>query len=146
MHRLTPLLLIAASIAGVACKSTSRNDMIDSSPPPSRGADDRPSLAVPTGGGPMSVAGALNVLAAARCDREEACGRVGQGKTYRDPQACERTTLQSHANDVTLLQCKGSIDGKKLEACAVKLRGLACDHEESAASETCGVSKLCLKE
>jgi hypothetical protein len=142
MSRLALSIMIAAgSLAGVGCKSTSRNDMIDASPVP-----DRPSLAVPTGGGPMSVAGALNVLASARCQREQLCGRVGSGKTYRDIDTCERTALQAHANDVSLFQCAGSIDGKRLDVCASKLRGLPCDHDEVAASETCGAGKLCLKE
>ena len=134
MHRALALALV---IGAAACKSTSRNDMIDSSPPP-KGAVERPSLAVPTGGGPMSVAGALNLLATARCEREQQCGRIGQGKTYRNVESCERTALQAHANDVTLLQCKGPLDSKRLETCATKLKTLPCGHEELAASELCG--------
>ena len=93
----------------------------------SREAPDRPSLAVPTGGGPLSVAGALNILATARCEREQACGRVGPGKTYRDVDSCERSTLQAHANDVVLLQCKGGVDGKRLGGCAAKWITTQCE-------------------
>jgi hypothetical protein len=146
MSRLAvPLLFFVASAAGVACKSTSRNDMIDAGPS-RQVADERPSLAVPTGGGPMSIAGALNVLATARCYREQLCGRIGHGRTYRDQHTCERTALQAHADDVTLLQCKSGIDGKRLDACATKLRAAVCETGEVAAAETCGTARLCLKE
>ena len=141
MSRLALALLLAT--AAVACKSTSRDDMIDATP---RGAVERPSLAVPIGGGPLSVAGALNTLATARCAREQHCERVGKGKTYRDLDTCERTALQAHANDVALMQCKGPIDSKRLDACADKLEKMPCDREEVAASEICGSAKLCLKD
>lgn len=141
MLRSVALTIVAV---GVACQSTSRDDVIDASP--SRGAVERPSLAVPLGGGPLSVAGALNLLATARCEREQLCGRVGTGKTYRNLDSCERTALQAHAHDVVIVQCKGPIDSKRLEACAGKLRALACDREDVAATEACGTAKLCSKE
>lgn len=139
MARLASLICVVL-LAAVGCRATPRQDANDAAPP------DRPSLAVPLGGGPMSVAGALNVLATARCHREELCGRVGVGKAYRDRTSCERTALQAHAHDVGILQCKGGIDGKRLETCATKLRAMACEREDVAAAEMCGRAKLCLKE
>lgn len=139
MTRIASLLCVLAT-ACAGCRGDARQQPNDA------GVADRPSLAVPLGGGPMSVAGALNVLADARCHREEACGRVGEGRAYRDRTACERTALQAHAHDVTILQCKGGIDAKRLETCAGKLRGMKCEQRDVAAAEMCGRAKLCLKE
>lgn len=143
-------VLLALSIAtpGVVsgCKSTSRNDMID--------PNDRASLAVSSavssderrGGGPLSTAGALNLLAEARCDREVACGMLGENKAHADRETCERDTLKTHAADIELLGCNGTLDAKKVTACADKLRHESCDLDARDGSVACGSTKLCVKD
>lgn len=148
------VLAAVSAATGAGCKSTSRDDMIDSASR-SMAVEDRPSLAVPAssgetpeasesrGGGPLTVPGALNVLANARCQREEVCGRVGEGKAYVDRETCVRVTLQSHASDVTMLECAKGIDHPALSSCASKLRAVACEHDAPPASTACA-KKLCL--
>jgi hypothetical protein len=135
-------LSIAAPILVGGCKSTSRNDMID--------PNDRASLAVPSeaprGGGPLSTAGALNLLAEARCDREATCGMLGENKAHTDRDGCERDALKTHAGDIELLGCKSTVDAKKLAVCADKLRKAACNEDARDASVVCGAAKLCVKD
>jgi hypothetical protein len=143
MKRAVGLLAIAFAIpCAEGCKSTSRNDMID--------PDDRASLAVPSeparGGGPVSTAGALNLLAEARCDREAACGMLGENKSHADREGCERDALKTHAGDIELLGCKSTVDATKVAACADKLRKDACDRAARDASAVCGTDKLCVKD
>lgn len=135
------LVLLATAL--VACKSTSRNDMIT--------PEDRPSLAVSSawaepgqGGGPVSAAGALNQLASARCDREAQCGMLGDKRLDLD--GCERSALKVHARDVELLGCNGAIDPQRVASCAEKLRAFTCDRDAPPASTVCGAAKLCAKD
>ncbi len=130
------------SLLANGCKSTSRNDMI------ARG--DRPSLAVhtetPRGGGPLSVAGALSLLAEARCAREAGCGMLGENPSAADREGCARDALEAHADDVAILECKGTVDARKVAACADKLRAFACNRDALDARTLCGAAKLCVKD
>lgn len=134
--------LLALAIGAAGCKSTSRNDMID--------PNDRASLAVssgePRGGGPVSTAGALSLLAEARCDREAACGMLGENRSHADRDGCERDALKTHAGDIELLGCKSTVDVKKVMACADKLRKEVCDRDARDAADACGSAKLCVKD
>lgn len=141
------VVLAIASLASLAllacmgCKTTSRNDMIT--------PEDRASAAVssadpPLGGGPLSAAGALNMLADARCDREAKCGMLGDKRLDRE--GCERDALKLHAHDVELLGCNGSIDNERVASCAEKLRSFTCDRDATSASAVCGAGRLCTKD
>lgn len=138
----TALLSLAALAAAVGCRSSSRSELID--------RDDRPSLAVhseePRGGGPLSVAGALSLLAEARCDREASCGMLGENRSKVDREGCERDALKTHAGDVAVLACKGTVDAKKVAACADKLRAFTCNRDALDARTLCGAAKLCVKD
>ena len=134
--RLSILLL---SVVAAGCKSTSKNDMID-----------RPSIAVssaaPQGGGPMSAGGVLSIFASARCEREAACGLLGENPAKADRETCERDALKAHAEDVTLLECKTQLDVAKVEACADNLRAVSCNRDAPPAADLCGgKGKLCMR-
>lgn len=109
---------------------------------------DRPSLAVPKGvprggGPPSAVSTGANVLAAARCAREAACGRVGEGARWPDVELCVRRALVAHADDVALVACAGTIDPFALDACAQRLAMVPCDRPDPSSRDLCGAEPLC---
>ena len=66
---------------------------------------------------PGSVATIIESLATARCDREQTCGNVGDGKKYASRHACMEQLRGGIANDLNPYQCPGGIDTAAVEAC-----------------------------
>jgi len=98
------------------------------------------------GGGPVTTVGALELLSSARCERVASCGAIGSSGQYLDHKTCVRVSLQRHADDLALLQCKRGIDHHALSACVANLRSMSCDRRGAPAADICGVKHMCLKE
>lgn len=87
------------------------------SPAPSPAPAQAPRAMGATNVQPGSVATVIERLATARCNREQTCDNVGNGKKYASRQVCMEQLRGGIANDLNPYQCPGGIDGAAVDAC-----------------------------
>ena len=87
-------------------------------------------------------------LSDARCDREEACNNVGDGKKYASRRVCLDQMHGSIANDLNAYQCPGGIDEAAVQQCQVAIRSEECGAhplEAIARMDKCRSGPMCRK-
>jgi hypothetical protein len=84
-------------------------------------------------------------LARARCDRETACNRVGEGQLWSTQESCVTQQRERVRDDLASLSCERGFDGVQLRACLNAVRLQACTDARSAldAVSECRSSALC---
>jgi len=88
---------------------------------------------------------AVGRLARARCDRESACNRVGEGRLWGTQDACVAQQRERGGQDVVALSCERGFDGTQLGACLNAVRLQPCTDARTAldAVSECRASALC---
>jgi hypothetical protein len=86
-------------------------------------------------------------LAAARCDREQRCGNVGDARSYASRNVCLDTMRGSIGNALNAYNCPLGIDRANLERCRVAIHEEHCGDAVATVSraQTCRTAALCLK-
>jgi hypothetical protein len=70
---------------------------------------------------------AIRQLTTARCQREEACNNIGQGKRYDDQSACQREVAQNSRSMFRTEDC-GRVMQSRLNNCIDEVRTQACNN------------------
>jgi hypothetical protein len=92
--------------------------------------------------------GVVDRLASARCDREQACDNVGDGKRYASRHVCMEQQKGSIANDLNSYQCPRGIDGPAVQECLSAIAGEECGaHPVEAITriDRCRNATMCMK-
>jgi hypothetical protein len=86
-------------------------------------------------------------LANARCDREQSCNNVGDGRHYASRDVCMNQVRGDLGNELNTHDCPRGIDQSKLDACKSAIKAEACDHPLDTLSrmDKCRTGALCLK-
>jgi hypothetical protein len=129
--RTTSSAACAIAFVAVACAH-------EASPPPA--------TTFTTGARTVSPDVATTRLTTARCDREVACMKVGQGKRFPDRDACMREIGHDTATTLHADACQPGIDDAKLGTCIVEVRSGRCDDPLDAIARiaACKQSELCV--
>ena len=70
---------------------------------------------------------AVNAAASETCDRYEACGNIGAGKTYETKEACDKESHDFWNGQWTVEKCEGKIDGDALTVCTDRIASTDCN-------------------
>lgn len=87
-------------------------------------------------------------LTHARCDREQFCGNVGDGKKYATQGVCLDSYRSSIGNDLNSYQCPGGLDGAGVHQCMSAISSEECGvHpiEAIARVDNCRKGAMCVK-
>lgn len=113
-----------------------------------------PSVAVPDSG-PTSttearehaVAGVVDRIARATCDREQSCNTIGPGATFGSLEDCRDTIRTKYAKELSASECPGGIDKSALDDCLGSLDSGQCSGpgDEITRAATCSTKSMCLK-
>ena len=84
-------------------------------------------------------------IAQARCDREVACDRIGDGKAFATSEQCTASVRNRSRADVVAAQCKRGFDNTQVGLCLTSIRHFRCDAGLGAidAIAQCQRSALC---
>jgi hypothetical protein len=87
-------------------------------------------------------------LARARCDREQICNNVGDGRTYASRQVCVDQFRGAIANDLNAHQCPGGINDNAVAECLAAIGNEECGAhpmEAMVRADKCRSGALCMK-
>src|SRR5690242_19175915 len=70
-----------------------------------------------TGANWLANAGAAERIAASRCARETACGRVGPNQRFSDDQSCLREMAQRSGMALEVQPCPNGVDAQRVSRC-----------------------------
>lgn len=84
-------------------------------------------------------------FADAHCDWENACGRVGQGKSHESKHACTQNVRPFVRRELGALDCAQGYDPVHVGMCLTAIRRAACgqDHDAFHTHEDCRPSLVC---
>jgi hypothetical protein len=94
----------------------------------------------------MALETAASAIAAARCDHENACNQIGNGRAYTTADACMAELTASAMADLKTHPCPSGIDSNVVAKCAGMLKQESC-HPLSMLSRmyTCRPANLCVQ-
>jgi hypothetical protein len=86
-------------------------------------------------------------LAYARCDHEQACKNIGNGRKYVTSEVCMDQVRGNTANDLNAYNCPRGIDQKALDTCLEALRSSGCNFSLDALNRdnNCRSGAMCMK-
>jgi hypothetical protein len=93
-------------------------------------------------------ASVVDRISSARCDREQSCNNVGDGKKYASRGVCMDQLHGAVANDLNSYQCPRGIDGPAVQECVSAIVGEECGaHPVEAITriEKCRTGAMCMK-
>jgi hypothetical protein len=142
LHTLVSVSLASAGMLVLGCEHTDRSVATSSPSEQPIGATN----AQPAGN--TVDASVVDRLANARCDREQTCDNVGDGKTYASRHVCLEQQKGSIANDLNSYQCPRGIDGAAVQQCLSAIGGEECGaHPVEAITrmDRCRNGAMCMK-
>jgi hypothetical protein len=88
---------------------------------------------------------AIDEITNARCAREWACDNIGQGRVWRDYDACTRGVRLSMRDMLTGQQCTSGVAAFQLSSCLEDIRNVRCAATQGTVVSwrTCAEAKLC---
>ena len=104
---------------------------------------DKPEPLVPAAGTVQRVEKATEDMANVRCDHEQRCNEIGEGKKYSDRNHC-LGVMRKEAGE-SLNSCHKGIDENDLRQCMTELQNQDCDglFEGIGEMKACGMDDLC---
>ena len=93
-------------------------------------------------------ASVVDRLSSARCDREQFCSNVGDGRKYASRRVCMDQLHGTVANDLNSYQCPRGIDGTAVQECLSAIASEECGaHPVEAITrmEKCRTGAMCMK-
>lgn len=84
-------------------------------------------------------------FAQARCDWENACGHIGEGKRHESNEACAQNVRPIIRRELSALDCAQGFDPVHAGLCLSALRGATCanDNDVFRTNENCRPSLVC---
>ncbi len=89
---------------------------------------------------------ALTAVTNATCDRYNACGDIGPGKTYTDSNDCQTQVKAFWNNQWPVAQCDGHINGDQLTVCTDAVSSTDCSNfidQLNTVYDKCAESDVC---
>jgi hypothetical protein len=111
-------------------------------------ADRERSDLVPASGERTTASGnrsAVDSITLARCDREQRCNNIGDGKKYDSREACVTSVRSDWQSELSALECPNGIEQNKLDVCIEHLRTDGCANpvETLGRVAACRQAELC---
>jgi hypothetical protein len=140
LHTLVAFALAGAGMLAIGCEHTDGGVAVSIPPPQPVGV---------TNVQPHSIdAFTVDRLASARCDREQSCDNVGEGKKYVSRHVCMEQLRGHIDNDLNAYQCPGGIDETAVTHCVSAIGAEECGaHPVEALTriDKCRAGAMCLK-
>ena len=141
LHQIVTAAVASASVVVIGCGHTDdRNVATSANPPQSIGATNAQAR--------WDDASIVDRLSSARCDREQACDNVGDGKKYASRRVCIDQARGSTGNDINSYKCPGGIDAVAAQRCLSAIGNEECGaHPMEALTrlDDCRAGAMCLK-
>jgi hypothetical protein len=89
---------------------------------------------------------ATEQIAAARCQREQACGNIGNDKSYASSAACLSKVREDWRDELNARECPGGVNAHELDECLTEIKGEACANpfDTLARMTECTQGQICL--
>ncbi|MDF2698406.1 MAG: hypothetical protein K0S65_6790, partial [Labilithrix sp.] len=125
------------TIAAVACRGSSAGRAPSTTTPTLTGAEL----------GSSSNDDAVMRVATARCERELACNKIGQGRAYEDQPSCLERMGELMDQEAGKLSCPPGVDPFAVSACLFDIQKTPCGGalEQSSNLPSCTKSALCIR-
>jgi hypothetical protein len=139
------LLAVSMTTAGVLAVGCAHNDDNTMASSPDRHTSPTQPSGV-TSQQATNMGGTVDRLTAARCDREQACNNIGDGKKYASRSVCMEQIHGSIANDLNSYQCPGGLDDSAVNQCMNAIGNEECGvHPMEALSrlDKCRSGSMC---
>jgi hypothetical protein len=83
----------------------------------------------------------------ARCDREDACNRIGENRKWETRRACREEMELDTRPSLRAASCPGGLDGDVLDDCVNRVRSQRCRDPIAAIAReaVCQKVRLCLR-
>lgn len=104
--------------------------------------------APPAGMTPASrTRSAAEQIAVSRCEREKACGNVGDDKTYSSSPDCLSRIRDDWKEDLNSRECPGGINQHELDECVSQIRAESCGNPFDALARIteCTQDQICVE-
>jgi hypothetical protein len=87
----------------------------------------------------------VEAITSARCDREQRCNHIGDGKKYESRSSCVTNVTSDWKGELSSIECPNGIEQKKLDACLERLRTDGCANpvETLGRLAVCRQAELC---
>jgi Family of unknown function (DUF6184) len=142
LHRVVAVSVASAGLLVLGCEHTDDRNVATSAPAP--GTASRPVGATNI----QASTSVVDRLSNARCDREEVCNNVGDGKKYASRRVCMDQIHGGIANDLNSFQCPGGIDGVAVQQCLTAIGNEECGAhpiEAITRMDKCRSGTMCVK-
>jgi len=95
----------------------------------------------------QAVAGVLDRITKATCDREQSCNTIGPGATFGSRQECQDTVRAKYARDLSVASCPGGMDKNALDDCLTSLDAGQCSGPGDSITRdaSCSTKSICLR-
>jgi hypothetical protein len=86
-------------------------------------------------------------LSSARCDHEQTCNNIGDGRKYATVDVCMDQMRGEAANQLNAYRCPRGIDEKALDSCLASLQSGQCGFSLDSINRdnNCRASSMCMK-
>lgn len=93
----------------------------------------------------VAIPQALSQIAEARCQREQRCKTIGEGKDFPSMDACVTKVQSDYRDDLNARNCPGGASGSELSECLKEIRESDCGSklDELSRMAACRTSELC---
>ena len=146
VHTIYPQLMLKHRIAWLVSTVALAGCMQEGGPAaPSLVPDSGP------GGSPeardRAMAGVVDSIAKASCDREQSCNTIGPGATFGSMQECLSTFHAKYAKELSVGNCPGGIDKGGFDDCISSFEASQCSGPDEAITRTatCSTKSICIK-
>ena len=91
---------------------------------------------------------AAELIAEARCEREQQCGNVGPDKTFSSAQDCLARIQNDWKEELNARQCPGGINQHELDECMGEIRSEDCGNPFDALARitACTKAQICVEQ
>lgn len=91
---------------------------------------------------------AAEQIASARCEREQACGNIGDDETYTSRSDCFARIQSDWKDDLSARACPGGINQRELDECLGEVRQEACENPFDTLSRIaeCTQGQICIEQ
>ena len=88
----------------------------------------------------------IEKLSTAKCEREERCSNVGQGKKYASKDSCLTENRSSNRSELRSNECPGGIDQRQLDKCLAEIKAEHCGNalDKIGRLTACRDAALCM--
>ncbi len=90
---------------------------------------------------------AAEQIAVSRCEREQACGNVGDDKTYSSPPDCLTRIRDDWQEELNSRECPGGVNQHQLDECVSQIRAESCGNpfDTLARITECTQDQICVE-